>query len=551
MSVKFKNIAIIAVVAVLSLGFYNFKSSSYFEISKNLDIFASLYKELNTYYVDDIEPADLMRKGIDAMLKSLDPYTNYISEAEMEGYKMKTTGKYGGIGAAIRKVDDYVIITEPYEGFAAFKAGLRAGDKIKEIEGKSAKGKSSNQVSKILRGSPGTDVKIKIERPQEKADIPIKLTREEVKIKSVPHYSEVADGIGYVKLRSFTQNCSADVIKAIRALKKEEKINKLILDLRGNPGGLLNEAVNVSNIFIPKDKEVVSTKGKNKDWNKTYKTMRAPVDLKMPVVVLTNGSSASASEIVSGVIQDYDRGVIVGQKTFGKGLVQTTKNVGYNSKVKLTTSKYYIPSGRCIQKINYADKDENGKAIKMPDSLKTAFKTANGRTVYDGVGVDPDILTEIKEFAHVSRTLLNKQLIFNYATEFAIKNKKIAEAKQFKLTDAEFNKFVQYVKDKDYKYDTKSEKLLESLTETTEKEKYFDALKNEIAVMKKKIKADKEKDIFKHKAEIKKMLEAEIVSRYYFKKGKIEHGLKSDVEVLKAIEILNNKTEYKKILAGK
>jgi len=550
MKLSVKNTAIIGFIALITFSFYSFKASNFFEISKNLDIFASVYKELNTYYVDEIEPADLMRNGIDAMLKSLDPYTNFISEAEIEGYKMKTTGKYGGIGAAIRTDGEFVIITEPYEGFPAFKAGLRAGDKIVEIEGKSAKGKNSEQVSKILRGSPGTNVSIKIKRPQEKKTMPIKLTREEVKINAVPYSAEVSDGIGYVKLTSFTQRCSADVIKAINKLKKEEKIDKLIFDLRSNPGGLLNEAVNISNIFIPKGKEVVSTKGKNRDWNKTYKTLKEPLDLNIPVVVLTNGSSASASEIVSGVLQDYDRGVIVGQKTFGKGLVQTTKNVGYNSKVKLTTSKYYIPSGRCIQKINYAEKDANGKPIKMPDSLKTEFKTKNGRIVYDGVGVDPDVTTEKKTYANISKTLLNKQLIFNYVTNFALKNKSIDDPKSFKITDAQFNQFVNYIKDKDYKYDTKSEKLLKNFKETTENEKYYNALKTEISTMESKIKADKEKDVYKHKAEIKKLLEAEIVSRYFYKKGKIEYNLKTDKEVLKAIEILNNKTKYNKILSG-
>lgn len=551
MKLSVKNTAIIAFIALITFSFYSFKTSNFFEISKNLDIFASVYKELNTYYVDEIEPAELMRNGIDAMLKSLDPYTNFISEAEMEGYKMKTTGKYGGIGAAIRTNGDYVIITEPYEGFPAFKAGLRAGDKIVEIEGKSAKGKNSEQVSKILRGSPGTNVSIKIERPQEKKPLPIKLTREEVKIKAVPYFAEVSDGIGYVKLTSFTQRCSADVIKAIKQLQKDDDIDKLIFDLRSNPGGLLNEAVNISNIFIPKGKEVVSTKGKNKDWNKSYKTLKEPLDLDIPVVVLTNGSSASASEIVSGVLQDYDRGVIVGQKTFGKGLVQTTKNVGYNSKVKLTTSKYYIPSGRCIQKINYAEKDANGKPLKMPDSLKTEFKTKNGRIVYDGVGVDPDVTTDKKSYANISKALLNKQLIFNYATDFALKNKTIAAPTSFKISDGQFNQFVKYIKDKDHKYDTKSEKLLKNFKDTTEDEKYYEALKTEITAMESKIKADKEKDIYKHKPEIKKLLEAEIISRYYYKKGKIEYNLKTDKEVLKAIEILNNKAKYNKILAGK
>ncbi len=547
---KAKKVVLIALIGMVGFGAMSFKGS-YFEISKNLDIFASLYKELNTYYVDDIEPADLMRKGIDAMLKSLDPYTNYISEAEIEGYKMQTTGKYGGIGAAIRKVEDFVVISEPYEGFPAHKAGLRAGDVIKEIEGKSAKGKNTDEVSKILRGNPGTDVKIKIQRPGESRDLPFTLTREQIKLKSVPYYGMLDDETGYIKLKSFTDKCGRDVANAYTELKEKHDMKQLVFDLRGNPGGLLNEAVNVSNIFVDKGEEIVSTKGKIKEWEKSYVARNNPVDTDMPVAVLISNSSASASEIVSGVIQDLDRGVVVGQRTFGKGLVQTTKNVGYNSKLKLTTAKYYIPSGRCIQAINYSEKADDGSVKKIPDSLKTEFKTRNGRVVYDGGGVEPDVDVERKKYANISRTLSSKQHIFNYATEYYQSNDKIAEPEDFKLTDADYDDFVKFVEGRKVSYETKSEKLLEDLKKSTEKEKYYDAVKDDIADLEAKIKSDKERDLVKHKEEIKRLLELEIISRYYFSNGKVKASLQTDEDVAAAIKILNNKTEYEAILAGK
>jgi len=544
-----KKIGIIGLVVIVSAGFFSFKSN-YFEISKNLDIFASLYKELNTYYVDDVEPADLMRKGIDAMLKSLDPYTNYISEAEIEGYKMQTTGKYGGIGAAIRTVGDYVIITEPYENFPADKAGLKAGDKIKEIEGKSAKGKNSDQISRILRGQPGTEVNFKVERPGEKKDIPIKLVREQVKIKSVPYSGIISEGIAYVKLNSFTRACSNEVAGSLKLLKEENDLTGIVFDLRGNRGGLLEEARNVSNIFIEKDKEIVSTKGKIEEWAKTLNAKKEAFDSEIPLVVLTDRSSASASEIVSGVVQDYDRGVIVGQRTFGKGLVQTTKNLGYNSKLKLTTAKYYTPSGRCIQAINYGKKGKDGAVAKMPDSLRTEFKTKNGRTVYDGGGVEPDVEIELKKYANITLSLIRKNHIFNYVTEYVLKNDSIAGPEDFKLTDTDFEDFVTYLDGKEYNYKTKSELLLEDLKEVTEKENYFEAVETDLKDLVAKINEDKENDINKHKAEIKDLLELEVIGRYYYSVGKIRSSLKTDEEVLKAIELLNDSAEYNQILSG-
>ncbi len=544
---SFKKWTVIALVALVSAGLFSFKSN-YFEISKNLDIFASLYKELNTYYVDDVEPADIMRKGIDAMLKSLDPYTNYISEAEIEGYKMQTTGKYGGIGAAIRKRGDWVVISEPYQGFPADKAGLKAGDRIKEIEGKTAKGKNTDEVSKILRGQPGTEVNFKIERPGEPKDIPIKLVREKVKIPSVPYAGMLNEDVAYIKLNSFTQKCSNEVIKAYDQLKKENDVKGLVFDLRGNPGGLLEEARHVSNIFVDKDLEIVSTKGKIAEWDKTLKAKREATDAEIPLVILTNKSSASASEIVSGVTQDYDRGVIIGQRTFGKGLVQSTKNLGYNSKLKLTTAKYYIPSGRCIQAINYAEKGKDGEVAKMPDSLRTAFKTKNGRTVYDGGGIEPDIKIERKKYANITNSLLRNHHIFDFATDYVLAHDSISSAKDFELSDKDFEDFVTFISDKKYDYKTKSEKLLKNLKKSTEDENYYEAVKVDLADLEKKIQHDKENDIQKHKEEIKNLMELEIISRYYYSKGKIQASLDRDEEVLKAIEVLGDAKQYEDIL---
>lgn len=553
MNRKLKNTSAALLVGLVMVTGMNFTigGSNFFEISKNLDIFTSMYKELNTYYVDEIEPAKLIRTGMEAMLKSLDPYTNYISEADMEGYKIQTTGKYGGIGAAIRKVGEFVIISEPYEGFPAYKAGLRAGDQIYEIEGKSAKGKNTNEVTKFLRGQPGTKVKIKVLKVGESKPTPITLTREQVKINSVPYAGLVGDKVGYVKLSSFTAKCSNEVAGAIKKLKEEHEIESVIFDLRGNGGGLLDEAVNTSNIFIPKDEIVVKTKGKIDEWDKTYKTRGNAFDEDIPVVVLTNKSSASASEIVSGVIQDYDRGVIMGQRTFGKGLVQTTKNIGYNSKLKLTTAKYYIPSERCIQAINYADRDNDGSVAKIPDSLQNKFYTRNKRPVYDGGGILPDIELEARKNSKATNALITSQTLFKFVTDYTQKHKEIAEAREFRLSDKEYEEFVTWASGQDYSYNTSTEKYLKKTREFAEKENYLDAIAADLDVLEKKLKEDKEKDLQKHKKEIKAYLEQEIAARYYFRKGRIQNTLDNDPEIEAAVNLLNDKSKYDEILKGK
>lgn len=549
----------LAAIAVLVGSSYGFKDN-YFEISKNLEIFANIVKEINASYVDEIDPNKFVRSGIDGMLNSLDPYTDFIAEEDLDSYKMTTTGRYGGVGALIKTDGDYVVISEPYEGFPADKAGLRAGDKLLEIDGQSVKKKNTDDVSKMLKGKPNTEVKLLIERPGDSKPITKTVMRQEIHIKSVPYYGTLNDGkTGYIRLTQFTENCSKEVANALRELKEKNKIQSLIFDLRGNPGGLLNEAVDVANIFIPKNKEVVSTRGKRREWDKSYKTENEPVDLQIPLTVLIDEGSASAAEIVSGTIQDLDRGIVIGRRSFGKGLVQTTKNVGFDAKVKLTTAKYYLPSGRCIQEIDYSKGfdakkmyQEEEETIHKPDSTHTAFKTNVGRTVYDAGGIRPDI--EIKEStpANITVSLVNKQLVFDYATQYRIKHDKIPIPEQFELSDAEYTDFVQFLSGKEYDdYTTVSEDVLKRLTEIAEKENYNNALKTDVEAIEAKMKADKTKDVIKFKPEIKKWLEYEIVKRYYYQTGEIRELLEDDDAAKQAIDVLDNQTKYKQLLSKK
>ena len=532
---KIKRPLLIAVIALVSMVPIAAVTNNYFEISKNLDIFATLYKEVNTYYVDDVEPAKFMKSGIDAMLESLDPYTNYISEADMEGYRFQTTGKYGGIGALIRKTGDDIVISEPYENYPASKAGLMAGDVIIGVDGKSTKGKNVDDISKILKGTPGTEVKLQIQRPGEKNELFKSLIREEIKISSVSYSGMINEEIGYIRLEQFTEGCGQEVKNALKQMQSKYPLKGMVLDLRGNPGGLLNEAVNVTNIFVEKGNEIVSTRGKVKEWDKVFYAIDAAIDTKMPLAILTNSSSASASEIVSGTIQDYDRGIIVGQKTFGKGLVQTTRQLSYGTQLKVTTAHYYTPSGRCIQAINYAQRNEDGSVGKIPDSLKTVFKTKNGRTVYDGGGVDPDLITETEKLTPIAFSLMEKGLIFDYATKYRMQHDQISPAKSFRLDDAAYNDFISFISDKEYDYTTKSEEKLKALQEAAEKEDYWEGIKDQFSVLKNSMMHDKEQDLVKNKEQIRSLLEEEIASRYYYRNGRLEASLKDDVEVQKAI----------------
>jgi len=515
----------------------------YFEISKNIEIFTNLYKEVNTYYVDDIDPAHLMRIGVDAMLESLDPYTNYISESEIEGYRYMTEGRYNGIGAQSKKIGEYITVTDLYEEQPADKAGLKVGDKIVAVDGKDAVGKTSEDVNNILRGFPGTEVVLTIERPGVKDAFNVTLVRDEVEVPNVPYSGMVSEDVGYIALTTFTRNAGRNVADALKKLKEENpSLNGVIFDLRGNGGGLLTEAVNICNIFIPKNEVVVTTKGKVKDWDRSFKTLNSPVDLDIPLVVLIDDGSASASEIVSGVIQDYDRGVLMGQQSYGKGLVQNTRDVGYNSRVKMTTAKYYIPSGRCIQAVEYND----GEPVDIPDDKRTPFKTRNGRKVLDGGGVKPDVVVNIDGNSNILRTLESENLIFDYVTNYCQDNDEIAALEDFRFT--EFDDFVQFLEKRNFDYDTDTEKLLDRLREQAEGDGYI--MDKDIEVLQRKIIEAKRNDLQKHQEAIVDMIEKEIVSRYYYQIGKIKIGLRNDKEIQDAVTLLHDEKEYNKVLGN-
>lgn len=532
----------LVLASVVSIGFVD----NYFEIAKNLDIFTTLYKELNTFYVDETDPGDLMKKGIDEMLKSLDPYTTYIPESEIEDFRFQTTGQYGGIGAMITKTGDYVVISEPYEGFPAQKAGLMAGDKILEINGVDAKGKTTEEVSKVLKGQPNTSVTILIQRPHLEGPFEVSFDREKVSVASVPYSEYLEGGIAYIRLRSFTRNCANELKSAITDLKKEGDLKGLILDLRSNPGGLLNESVDIVNLFVEKGEEVVSTKGKIKSWDKSYVANKNPLDLEVPLAVLINSSSASASEIVSGSIQDLDRGVIIGQRSYGKGLVQQTRKLSYNSQLKITVAKYYIPSGRCIQALDYSHRNEDGSVGKVPDSLQTLFTTRKGREVKDGGGILPDIIIDPGKYGMIIASLLRERLFFDYATDYRAANDSISNG--FIFSDVDFINFITYLSDKEYTYKTETEKALEGLKKEAEEEGYFSDLFEQYDFLVAKMKENKNDDLQKNKEDIKKILTGEIMSRYYYQKGRIKAGLNFDAEVAKAIEILKDKKQYNDIL---
>lgn len=546
----FKYSFISVLVVVVPMFFYAYKDSGdkYFQIAKNLDIFATLFKEVNTYYVDEVNPSDLMREGIDAMLESLDPYTQYIPENKIEDYRTMTTGQYGGIGSIIGNRDGKIMILMPYEGFPAQKAGLKIGDEIIAVDGKDVTGKDTEEISTLLKGQSGTEVKITIRRYGKEEPLDVSLTREKISISNVPYYGMVTDSVGFIKLEDFTSDASSEVEKALKALK-DKGAKKLILDLRGNPGGLLSEAVNISNIFVPKGREIVSTKGKVSEWNKTYKALNNPVDTDIPLIVLTSNSSASASEIVSGVMQDYDRGVLVGRQTYGKGLVQATRPLSYNSKLKITTAEYYIPSGRCIQSVDYSEEEkEDGEQID--DSLRIKFETKNGRTVFDRDGIKPDVTVEDQEYKKITQTLIEEGLIFDYATRFYYEHDSIAPAKSFEISDKQYNDFKTWLKDKKYDYTTKVEKNIDELIKNAKKEKYYDSIKNRIDSLHRKVKHNKEEDLANFKAEIIEVLEKEITSRFYLKKGAIEASFDEDEDINEALELFHKMPEYKRILAG-
>jgi len=517
-----------------------------FEILKNLELFEQVYKNVDLYYVDESNPGELMRTAIDAMLAELDPYTNYIPESRMEDYKLMTTGQYGGIGAIIRKVGDNVTIADPYVGFPAQKAGLIAGDMFLEIDGKNVENLSTSEISTLLKGQPGSKVEVKVKRGSTSKTVT--LEREEIKISAVPYSGMINNETGYIKLNSFTRTSAKDVFNAFQSLKKEYKMKKLVFDLRGNGGGLLIQAVQMVNYFVEKESDIVSIRGKYEKDNKVYTAKANPLDDKLPIVVLVDGGSASASEIVSGAIQDLDRGVILGQTSFGKGLVQRPLDLKYNAKIKVTIAKYYTPSGRCIQKLDYSSKKIGEKAHAVDSSTISIFKTKNGRTVKDGRGIEPDVKIAKKKFSRLTATLVINNIIFNYATQYRVNHETIATAKEFKLSDTDFEDFKTYVLKQEFEYNTESGEMMEKLKEKAIDEGYYDESKDQFDKLYEYYKPSKERDLVKFKAEIVKILEDEIIGRYYYQTGRIEHALIDDTFILEAVKILNDQPRYNQIL---
>jgi carboxyl-terminal processing protease len=543
--------SLVFLLIVVSIGRVSAQgTSSTFEISKNLDIFATMYKELNNNYVDELNHGELVKTSIEALLGKLDPYTVFISEADIEDYSFMTTGQYGGIGALIHKQGEYIVVSEPYEGSPSQKAGLIPGDKILKVNDRDTKGKSVSDVSTVLKGEPGTRLKVLVLRDGNTSPQEIEVLREKVSIPNVAH-SLVMDGdVGYIKLTGFTQNSGKEVKDAFLKMRENPELKGLIIDLRDNGGGLMNEAVTIANLFMKKGELIVSTKGKTPDRNKSYKTLIQPIDTEIPIVVLVNAYSASASEIVAGAMQDLDRAVIIGQRTFGKGLVQNIIPLSYNTQMKITVAKYYIPSGRCIQSIDYGHKDSLGFAGKIPDSLTNSFMTRGGRVVFDGGGISPDLTVEQPIMSNIAISLLTRYLIFDYANKFKRENSTIPSAKEFVISEEIYGDFVNWLQDKDFDYVTRSEKLLSELKKTAESEKYYQELSAEFALLESKMMHNKQTDLEKFGDEIKSLLRNEIVSRYYFQKGRIEAGVTEDPEVAKAKEILLNREVYNSILGA-
>ncbi len=532
------------IVIITGLGFYSFnRDNRNFEIAKNLEIYYSLFRELNMFYVDDVNPNNLVKTSIDEMLESLDPYTNYISEDQMEDFRFMTTGEYAGIGALIGEQNDKIVISEPYEGFPAQKFGLKAGDIILKVEDKPTEDMSVEDVSNMLKGAAKKPVKLNILRPGNNKPFELNVVREKIVIDAIPYYGMVDDKTAYIRLSNFTANSGDGVKKAFLELKKNDP-EALILDMRSNPGGLLQEAVKIVNLFVPRGEEIVSTKGKVKQWDRTYTATAAPIDTAIRIAILTNRLSASASEIVAGAIQDLDRGIVVGSRTFGKGLVQTTRDLSYNTKLKVTTAKYYTPSGRCIQSLDYAHRNEDGSVGNVPDSLISEFYTKKGRKVYDGGGIVPDVVLEPEQLSNLSAALITRYLIFDYATKFANENKTIAQPEEFEVTDEVFDGFKEFVKDKDFEYESKSEQMLNELKETAQKEKYFELAEEEFEKMMEKLHPDAEKDMRVFSDEIKSLLKSEIVSRYYYQKGAIRASITDDDVISKALEELKSPMSY-------
>ena len=537
---------------------------NYFEISKGLEIFNGIFKEINMYYVDETKPGELMDAAIESMLKTLDPYTTFIPESDIEDFRFQTTGEYGGIGSLITKHNDNIYIAEPYQNFPADNSGLKIGDKIITIGETTVKGKSVEDVSNLLKGEPGTEVKLTISRIQydsndeiEEVTIPININRKKITISSVPYYGIIdlnnfsEDSINkqkfscaYIKLNRFTRGCAEEVRQALLDLESKQEFNKIILDLRGNPGGLLNESVELCNLFIPQNETVVSTKGRNSDWNKIYKTKKKPYDIERPLIILVDQNSASASEIVAGTIQDLDRGVIIGLKTFGKGLVQQTRKLDYNSQLKVTVAKYYTPSGRCIQKINYSNEENE----IIPDSLKTEFNTKNGRSVFDGGGIEPDIRIQEDSIPAILYDIAKKRIVFDFGNYYYPKMESIHNTFSFNVSDEIYAEFVSFLELKEFEFETESEKQLAILKDVVKYENYNNTLNEQFNVFQEILNETKKEDVFNFKKEISLLILDDLITREHYNKGRIESMLKFDKAIIEALKLFSNNSNYETIL---
>ncbi|HYW96249.1 MAG TPA: S41 family peptidase [Bacteroidales bacterium] len=544
---KSRYIAAGLIVVILSFGFIKVSDRD-FELVKSLDIFYSLFREVNLFYVDQTNPEKLVKTGIDAMLNSLDPYTTFIPESEKEDFNFMTTGNYGGIGAIIRQSNGYAIIADPYEGSPAAKAGLRGGDVIISVDGLNTKGKNLSTVSEKLKGTPGTEVVLEVKKPEVNDTHKVKINREQIHVNTVPYYGKLDDNTGYIRLSNFTLGAAKEVQDAFVDLKENKGIDNLILDLRGNPGGLLIEAVRICNLFVDKGQLIVSTKGKVKQWDQDYYTTAEPLDTKIPIVVLVNRGSASASEIVTGALQDLDRAVIVGERTFGKGLVQTTRKLKYDAQLKVTTAKYYIPSGRCIQALDYAHRHDDGSVGHIPDSLISKFSTKNGRTVYDGGGILPDVIDSMETLSQIALNLYMQNIIFDYVTNYMVKHQVAPPENGFRLTDAEYTNFEQFVQNRDFTYETRSEDALDKLITTAKREKYYGLAADQFEALSEKLQHNNLKDLETFKDEIVELIEEEIMGRYYYQSGRVKASIPSDNQINKALGVINNPEEYNTII---
>lgn len=541
---------IIAVIVLIAVAFFGFKKGDdrNFQIAKNLDIFNAIVKELDMFYVDTIDPNKTIREGIDNMLYSLDPYTVYYPENDQDELEMMVKGSYGGIGSLIRYNPklQYTVIAEPYEGMPAAESGLKAGDILLEIDGKDLK--NNSDVSTLLRGQVGTSFKLKVQRPGVKEPLEFTIVRRSIQMPTIPYYGIMEGQVGYINLSSFSGTPSKDFKNAFLDLKKQGATS-LVIDLRNNGGGLLDQAVDIVNFFVPRGKTIVTTKGKIKQASNTYKTLREPLDTDIPIAVLVNSGTASSSEILSGSLQDLDRAVIVGNRTYGKGLVQVPRSLPYGGNLKITTSKYYIPSGRCVQAIDYAHRNEDGSVARIPDSLTTVFHTAAGREVRDGGGVSPDIEVKQERLPNILYYLVRDNLIFDYATDYCLKHPVIASAEKFELTDADYTDFKNKVKGADFKYDQQSEKILKTLKEAAEFEGYMKEASDEFKALENKLSHNLDRDLDYFSKDIKEMISEEIIKRYYYQRGAIIQQLKGDNELDEAVKILTNPERYQQILS--